>query len=278
VVKPLHIAAFTLAKIGYTYIRDREGFYKTCSELNQLRKDLKPEQACFLLGYFFGPGLTRLCTGKITRQIKQDILDSRFLKALNQQEQVQLAMSGVNNFNQNIQNTLQPIKMMLNKAVQTVNRAGKNIAKVGKSLVKGVQNFVYKNLTDEVFATFGTNLPRINLKHLFVGEFDKKNKLVGFHSTQDYPQKIIKITIPPDKNGVFKADFLHQGQVKNSSFFPKNWDQNKIMEKIKEAYCNIKELKNSGIVGETSEGIKITIWFVKLPTGEIIINSVYPKI
>jgi hypothetical protein len=53
-----------------------------------------------------------------------------------QQEQVQLAISGVSNFNQNIQNTLQPIKMMLNKAVQTVNRAGKNIANAGKGLAQ----------------------------------------------------------------------------------------------------------------------------------------------
>jgi hypothetical protein len=266
-----------LAKIGYTYIRDREGFYKTCSELNQLRKDLKPEQACFLLGYFFGPGLTRLCTGKITQRLKEDILNSRFLQALNQQEQVQLAISGVSNFNQTIQNTLQPIKMMLNKAVQTVNRAGNNIAKVGKGLVNGVQNVVYKNLTDEVFATFGTTMPRINWRHIFVGEIEN-NAPKGFHYIRSYPEKILKITIPPDKNGIFEAIFLYNGKKKHSTFFPKDWNRAKINEKVKEAYNNIKQIQSSGIIGETSEGIRIQIWFLKKLSGEVIINSIYPKI
>jgi hypothetical protein len=50
------------------------------------------------------------------------------------------------------------------------------------------------------------------------------------------------------------------------------------VEKIKEAYKNIKSVDAFGVTGETSEGIKIKMWFLKLPSGEIIVNSAYPEI
>lgn len=64
-----------------------------------------------------------------------------------------------------------------------------------------------------------------------------------------------------------------------SSFFPNNWNKEKIIQKIEEAFNNsIEELAN-GRIGITKEGIKIQMWFqegIVQDKKTIVIYNAYP--
>ncbi len=126
-------------------------------------------------------------------------------------------------------------------------------------------------------------MPAQNLKHYFLGEIEsEKGKLVlkGFHHAKSYPDRIKEIIIPCDVNGCYKARYVYNGLEKNSTFFPDHWNRITVMKKISEAYKNPISFSERGLLGKTSEGIKIQMWFLKnAKTGEkLIINSAYPII
>ncbi|MBY0353296.1 EndoU domain-containing protein [Candidatus Babeliales bacterium] len=123
-------------------------------------------------------------------------------------------------------------------------------------------------------------MPRQNLKHYFLGEIRTKKgrqKLLGFHHARSYPERIQEIIIPPDKFGIYHAKYIYEGLEKESTFFPDHWDRITVLKKINEAYRNPNKFYTGGLIGTTSEGIEIEMWFFKKESGEIIINSAYPK-
>ena len=90
-------------------------------------------------------------------------------------------------------------------------------------------------------------------------------------------ERIVKILREPNQHGVYGAYYTWKELKKYSTFFPDHWDRITVLKKVGEAYKNIIEKQSCGIIGKTSEGIKIQIWFdVSKKTGEFIINSAYP--
>lgn len=124
-------------------------------------------------------------------------------------------------------------------------------------------------------------MPKQNLKHLFLGEIKAgRNGLVlkGFHHARSYPERISKVIIAPNKHGIYLAKYVFNGLEKESTFFPNHWDRFTVLKKVSEAYKNPVKFYNNGIMGVTSEGIEIQIWFKKdIEMGELIINSAYPS-
>ena len=111
----------------------------------------------------------------------------------------------------------------------------------------------------------------LNLKHLFLGEIDQ-GSLKGFHHAKSYPDRIIKITRPPDKFGIYEAIYEWKGLSKKSTFFPDQWSRDKVLKKVNEACNNIIVRQQNGFIGKTTEGIEIQFWFNKDST----IASIYP--
>lgn len=110
--------------------------------------------------------------------------------------------------------------------------------------------------------------------------------LPGAHS--DYSGRIRKtIDVEITKYGVansYAAKLSYKGHSFQSTFFPNNWQPNKVMSKIKEAYLNMShyeyDAKKStwAALGNTSENMPIQIIFAAnkkgQPTGKVI--TAYP--
>lgn len=109
------------------------------------------------------------------------------------------------------------------------------------------------------------------LEHVFHGEINKKGKAVGFHyeGTGMEATKGTKIIEPTrstiDANKVYKARVEIQGVVKDvkSSFFPKEWSKNDVLNAINEAYTNkvmIDPARPNFFEGKTSSGITVGMY------------------
>ena len=103
--------------------------------------------------------------------------------------------------------------------------------------VGGVTKVVSKNLDDVAKAVKHPEIFSENtLQHIFLG-----NKTGGFHyeGLSDATSKVVQITKAPDANGVYEAIVEIGGKkVKPSTFFPKSWSPEKIVEAIEEVYFN----------------------------------------
>ena len=141
--------------------------------------------------------------------------------------------------------------------------------------VGGVTKVVSKNLDDVAKAVKHPEIFSENtLQHIFLG-----NKTGGFHyeGLSDATSKVVQITKAPDANGVYQAMVEIGGKVKKtpSTFFPKSWSPEKIVESIEDVYFNPKSvdtMKNAyeGVV----DGVKIQIFLDN--NGKIV--SAFPKI
>ena len=141
--------------------------------------------------------------------------------------------------------------------------------------VGGVTKVVSKNLDDVAKAVKHPEIFSENtLQHIFLG-----NKTGGFHyeGLSDATSKVVQITKAPDANGVYQAMVEIGGKAKKtpSTFFPKSWSPEKIVESIEDVYFNPKSvdtMKNAyeGVV----DGVKIQIFLDN--NGKIV--SAFPKI
>ena len=116
-----------------------------------------------------------------------------------------------------------------------------------------------------------------SLNHILEGELNGRGKAVGFHYEGMPTQKgtIISGTESlPNANGVYTANIEVNSVVKNaqSSFFPKDWTPQQIVDSINEAYSNKVYMVGNKYSGITSSGIEIEM-FLDV-NGEII--SAYP--
>ncbi|CAH1207692.1 hypothetical protein PAECIP111893_02757 [Paenibacillus plantiphilus] len=107
-------------------------------------------------------------------------------------------------------------------------------------------------------------------KHILEGEINSKGKAVGWHhELSSSIGKIVNITVKPNKQGVYAAQVKINGVLKDaeSTFFPKHWSSDEVMQAIYEVYENAKpSLKKDGTEfvrkweGTHSSGIKIQMW------------------
>ena len=79
------------------------------------------------------------------------------------------------------------------------------------------------------------------------GLFFLENKTGGFHyeGLSDATSKVVQITKAPDANGVYEAIVEIGGKkFKPSTFFPKTWSPEKIVEAIEDVYFNPTRVDN----------------------------------
>ena len=126
--------------------------------------------------------------------------------------------------------------------------------------VGGVTKVVSKNLDDVAKAVKHPEIFTENtLQHIFLG-----NKTGGFHyeGLSDATSKVVQITKAPDANGVYEAIVEIGGKKsKPSTFFPKTWSPEKVVEAIEDVYFNpvgVDVIRNAydGIV----DGVKIQVF------------------
>ena len=127
--------------------------------------------------------------------------------------------------------------------------------------VGGVTKVVSKNLDDVAKAVKHPEIFTENtLQHIFLG-----NKTGGFHyeGLSDATSKVVQITKAPDANGVYEAIVEIGGKTKKSpsTFFPKSWSPEKIVDAIQDVYFNpigVDDIKNvyEGVV----DGVKIQVF------------------
>ncbi|MGG0282486.1 WXG100 family type VII secretion target [Bacillus sp. BD59S] len=119
------------------------------------------------------------------------------------------------------------------------------------------------------------------LKHILEGEINRSGKAVGYHSEalENTPGKIIRGTeeIVNDQ-GIYKAKIEVNGTPKTanggfSTFFPKEWSSQKIVDNVNEAYNTKRHIIGNTYKGVGSDGIEITMYIDS--NGKII--SAFPK-
>ena len=76
--------------------------------------------------------------------------------------------------------------------------------------------------------------------------------------------RTVTVTKPPDKNGVYEAIVEVKGKAKKakSTFFPKNWTKNDVVNAINEAYTNKKLVPGTKNLfeGTSSSGVKVRMY------------------
>ena len=109
--------------------------------------------------------------------------------------------------------------------------------------VGGVTKVVSKNLDDVAKAVKHPEIFTENtLQHIFLG-----NKTGGFHyeGLSDATSKVVQITKAPNANGVYEAIVEIGGKkAKPSTFFPKTWSPEKVVEAIEDVYFNPTSVDN----------------------------------
>lgn len=106
------------------------------------------------------------------------------------------------------------------------------------------------------------------IEHIFEGEINRNGQAVGYHyeGLASSKAKVIESTrSKEDKNGVYRAKITIEGKEKNafSSFFPKNWTMQQIVDAINEAYEN-KKLESGNIYnGKTKSGITVQMYLTE---------------
>lgn len=117
-----------------------------------------------------------------------------------------------------------------------------------------------------------------SLVHIFHGEINKKGAAVGYHSEsmEDTPGEVIEGTRnSPDEHGVYTAQVTVNGVKKSgnkgySSFFPKDWTPQQVVDAINQAYDNRVFDSGNTYLGETEEGMLVQMY---LTTQDKIISA-----
>ncbi|EGL8220808.1 hypothetical protein IRK51_001268 [Listeria monocytogenes] len=124
------------------------------------------------------------------------------------------------------------------------------------------------------------NFKNRSVEHIFEGEINRKGKAVGYHSEAipESPGKIIVGTkTKPNREGAYEAEIEVAGVPKKtnggkSTFFPEDWNAQKIVDEINFAFSNKSHVESNIYVGVASNGMKIQMYLDK--EGKII--SAFP--
>ncbi|WP_342578358.1 T7SS effector LXG polymorphic toxin [Psychrobacillus sp. FSL K6-2843] len=146
------------------------------------------------------------------------------------------------------------------KIIDKINDGFKDGKKIEKVDGKGTDK-------DNIFSNGSFN-------HVFHGEINKKSKAVGYHHESMMGGKIVEVTDPPNKYGVYRAIIEIEGKNKKvpSTFFPADWNRVQVADAIKQAYSNRQVLKDNLYEGILPNGMKIQMRLD--PEGKI--KTAYP--
>ena len=146
------------------------------------------------------------------------------------------------------------------KIIDKINDGFKDGKKIEKVDGKGTDK-------DNIFSNGSFN-------HVFHGEINKKSKAVGYHHESMMGGKIVEVTDPPNKYGVYRAIVEIEGKNKKvpSTFFPADWNRVQVADAIKQAYSNRQVLKDNLYEGILPNGMKIQMRLD--PEGKI--KTAYP--
>ena len=99
------------------------------------------------------------------------------------------------------------------------------------------------------------------LSHIFDGEILKKGNANGFHyeGMPNSNGKIVGNVDPPNEFGVYQANIEINGVLKGpkSTFFPKEWTPQQVIDAVNEAFINKVNIKNNKYIGKTRMGMEI---------------------
>lgn len=106
------------------------------------------------------------------------------------------------------------------------------------------------------------------IEHIFNGEINRRGQAVGYHyeGIEESPGNIIEGTKnEPDKNGVYIASVEVDGIAKSgnggmSTFYPDNMSPQEVIDAINEAYDNRVNTRCNTYVGESENGLGITMY------------------
>ncbi len=126
------------------------------------------------------------------------------------------------------------------------------------------------------------NFKEGSLEHILEGQLNTRGKAVGFHyeGMPTAKGEIIPGTESiPNKFGVYNAKVEVNGVPKTangglSSFYPKSWNSQDIVDSINEAYSNKTFVRGNKYIGTLSTGMKIEMFIDS--SGKVI--SAYPKL
>lgn len=106
------------------------------------------------------------------------------------------------------------------------------------------------------------------LAHILEGELNKKGQAVGFHY-EALPTRKGEVVegseTEADENGIYEAKVMVSEVEKisnggKSTFFPKNWDTQDVVDAINEAYDNRTFISGNTFEGVTDEGIIVHMY------------------
>ncbi|MGY3779437.1 EndoU domain-containing protein [Isobaculum melis] len=105
------------------------------------------------------------------------------------------------------------------------------------------------------------------LAHIFEGDINRKGKAVGFHYEGEKIKTVRGETIEgtvsqPNKEGVYHGKVKIDDITKNgfSTFFPKEWTAQEVVDQINQAYENKTFVTGNTYVGVAASGIKIEMY------------------
>lgn len=140
------------------------------------------------------------------------------------------------------------------------------------------EEFGHSEYPKEVLSSLGNteHFTEGTTKHIFEGAINDKGKAVGYHyeGIRNTGGRIIPGTKTlPDKHGVYEGNVAVNGVTKKvaSSFFPREWSPQQVVNAINEAYGNKVYVSGSRYRGH-SQGISIEMYLT--PEGKI--KSAYP--
>jgi uncharacterized protein RhaS with RHS repeats len=110
---------------------------------------------------------------------------------------------------------------------------------------------------------------KINTKHIFHGEINRRGNAVGFHHEGSIGHqgiaRVKEITTPANAQGVYRGkvelfnsnsgQWISKGP--ESTFYPKTWSRQKVLDEIRGAYNNGTISSNGKWEGISPSGVKI---------------------
>lgn len=259
--------------------------------LYDIMNEMDKEQAYYIMGYVEGEILFSIITGKVASEIKDMMpkLKSR-VKQIFGKEPPKALQGAIEEVSDELR---EATAKHADDVLETVEKYGDDVKEKAQKFVDDVvdesvrhaddvgqtSNVVSKTLSELIQEAKKkySDITEDLIKHIFGGEINAKGNAVGFHyeGISDAAGKVVEIIDSPNAQGVYRAKVMVNGVVKQqtSTFFPKSWTPEQVLDAIQEAFDNrvLKTGKKMQYTGMSKSGIKIEMY---IDNG--IILSAYP--